>query len=380
VKPRVLQFIGSFHQGGSERQAVALSRMLAREGSFDVRIATLNNEGVLKADVDALVPAVAEFKLTSFYNANFLRQVRRCSHFLRDNKIDIVHTHDFYTNVFGMAAATLARVPVKIASKRETGGMRSTGQEFVEKLALGRADATVVNANAVRDHLTSRGISGSKIKVVYNGVDSDHRTATRRMPDLIAANGSIRPNSRFITLVANLRHPVKNIPMLLRAAKRVSEEDENVHFIIAGEGGLRDELQGLAVRLGVARIVHFIGRCDDVPSLLASSDICVLTSTAEGFSNSLVEYMAAGKPVVATDVGGAREVVIDGETGYLVAADDDDAMAERLFEILGDDTMAAAFGAAGSAIVKEEFSTERQMQATIDLYTSLLREKAVVGV
>ncbi len=373
MKKRVLQFIGSFHQGGSERQAVALTRMLSNEGSFEVRVATLNKQGVLRGEIDALgLPEIAEFPLTSFYDANFIRQVRRCAKYLTQNKIDLIHTHDFYTNVFGMAAATLAGVPVRIASKRETEGMRSAGQRFVEKIAFGRADAIVANSDAVRDHLTACGIRQDKIRVIYNGVDPSDKHP------YLSANGKQgclplqSSAARTITLVANLRHPVKNIPMLLRTAKRVTENDDNIRFVIAGEGELREELQGLAVRLGVARNVDFLGRCDDVPSLLASSYACVLTSEAEGFSNSLVEYMAAGKPVVATKVGGAAEAVDDGETGFLVGSDDDEAMASRLIELLDDPKMATALGAAGRSVAAERFSRESQLHKTLDLYNSLL--------
>jgi len=158
----------------------------------------------------------------------------------------------------------------------------------------------------------------------------------------------------------------------VRAAKRVVDHDDTAQFVIAGEGELRNELEGLAVRLGVARNVHFIGRCDDVPSLLASSFACVLTSSAEGFSNSILEYMAAGKPVVATKVGGAAEAVIEGETGYLIASDDDAALAERLIELLDDPQKAAAFGGAGRKIAAEKFSTQAQLDKTLDLYNSLI--------
>ena len=122
----------------------------------------------------------------------------------------------------------------------------------------------------------------------------------------------------------------KTCRCFLRAAKRVVESQPNAHFVIAGEGELEAELKGLASSHEVAENVHFIGRCGDVPPLLAVSYACVLTSTAEGFSNSILEYMAAGKPVVATNVGGAAEAVADGESGYLVASDDDAAMASRL--------------------------------------------------
>jgi L-malate glycosyltransferase len=362
VKKRILQFIGSFHQGGSERQALALASMLKKEGSFDVSIATLNRDGVLAANAEEIAGGeIAEFPLTSFYNANFVRQVRRCSKYLRENNIDIIHTHDFYTNVFGMAAATLAGVPVRIASKRETGGMRSRAQEFVEKFAFGRAHAIVANSESTRDYL-DRYVSSEKIRVIYNGVD------------LARFNGSGNSTNghKSIAMVANLRHSVKNIPMLLRAAKRIVADIPNAKFVIAGEGELESQLKHTANVIGVAGNVQFVGRCSDVPSLLATSSACVLTSSAEGFSNSILEYMAAGKPVVATNVGGASEAIVDGETGYLVASDDDEAMAKKLIEILGDEKKAHDMGEKGKRRIVENFSAVAQLEKTLRLYNGLL--------
>lgn len=371
MKKRILQFIGSFHQGGSERQAVQLTRLLKNEGSCEVFVATLNNEGVLRDEIDGLgLPEIPEFPLTSFYNTNFIRQVRRCVKYLQDNEIDLVHTHDFYTNVFGMAAATLAGVPLRIASKRETGGMRSSSQEFVEKLAFGRSDAIVANSQAVRDYLIARSIVDAKIKVIYNGLDLSRFENIDKDRTAICQKFGLRTdeNARFVTLVANLRHPVKNVPMLLRAAKQVFEKRPQTHFIIAGEGELKPELEAAAGELGVADNVHFIGRCMDVPALLAISDACVLTSTAEGFSNSILEYMATGKPVVATNVGGAAEAIIDGETGYLVASNDDNSMAGRLIEMLDDEAKAKDFGVKGRKIIEQKFSPASQLQKTMELY------------
>ena len=354
---------------------IALTRLLKNEGTFEVYAATLTNEGVLRPEIEAMgLQEIPEFSLKSFYNANFVRQVRRCAKYLRDNKIDLVHTHDFYTNVFGMAAATLAGVGARVASKRETGGMRSARQEFVEKLAFGRAGAIVVNSVAVREHLTGRGIAGEKIKIIYNGIDlgrfDDHgrdRAAVCQMLGL-----PVSEDIRFVTLVANLRHDVKNVPMLLRAAKCVIETDPNTHFAIAGEGELETQLRETAKQLGVADNVHFIGRCADVPALLSVSYACVLTSTAEGFSNSILEYMAAGKPVVATSVGGAAEVIIENETGFLIESNDAEAMARRLIELLRNKEKAIEFGLRGTQTVTEKFSEESQLRSIITLYKSLL--------
>ena len=375
MKKCVLQLIGSFHQGGSERQAVALSSLLKHEGSFEVFAATLNSEGILRPEMaDAGFTEIPEFPLTSFYNSNFVRQVRRCAEFLRENEINVVHTHDFYTNVFGMAAARLAGVKVKIASKREAGGMRSSGQEFVEKLAFGRADAVVANSIAVRQYLTTRGISSDKINVIYNGLDLSRFDKSGSDSKVVIGEYGLPTDDsiRFVALVANLRHDVKNVPMLLRAAKRIAETHPKTHFVVAGEGELETVLKRLAAELGVAESVHFIGRCGNVPALLAESEVGVLTSTAEGFSNSILEYMAAGKAVVATNVGGAAEAVVEGETGFLVASDDDAAMAVRLAELLDDAEKATRFGKAGKIAVADKFSQTAQLANTLDLYNSLL--------
>ncbi|CAN5494635.1 glycosyltransferase family 4 protein [soil metagenome] len=372
MKKRVLQFIGSFHQGGSERQAVALTKMLKDDGSFDVFAATLNNEGVLRSDIETFgLPEIPEFPLTSFFNPNFVRQVRGCAKYLRDNKIDVVHTHDFYTNVFGMAAASLAGVPVRIASKRETGGMRSAAQKFVENIAFGRASAIVANAEAVREHLIARGIASDKIAVIHNGIDISRFDVPVDRAVVFDRYG-LPVDSRIVTLVANLRHSVKNVPMFIRTAKRVTETLPDVHFVVAGEGELRPELEGIAVRLGVAANMHFIGRCDDVPALLGSSFACMLTSDAEGFSNSILEYMAARRPVVATNVGGAAEAVTPKVTGYLVQRDDDNWAAMHLTDLLRNPSMASEFGEAGRKVIEQQFSQTAQLTKTLELYHGLL--------
>lgn len=375
MKKRILQLIGSFNQGGSERQAVSLTRLLDDEGSFEVFAATLDKTGGLRSEIESIgLPAIPEFPLTLFYNPNFVRQVRRCAQYLKENSIGLVHTHDFYTNIFGMAAATLAGVSARIASKRETGGMRTRAQEFIEGAAFGRASAIVVNSAAVHEHLIDRKFSSEKIKLIYNGIDGTRFGSDQTDRNEARARFALPmdDNVRFIIMVANLRHEIKNVPMLLRTAKIVADRSPNAHFVIAGEGELESQMKENARSLGVAENVHFIGLCTDIPALLLLADVCVLTSRAEGFSNSILEYMAAGKPVIATNVGGAAEAVEDGKTGYLVPSDDADAMAAKVIDLLAEKEKAMVFGAAGRKIVSENFSQESQLRKTLDLYRSVL--------
>ena len=343
--------------------------MLRDEGRYKVFAATLNKEGVLLQEFqDAYPLELPEYRLSSFFDRNFIRQVRGFAGYLKDNRIDLIHSHDFYTNVFGMAAATLARTPARVTSKRESGGLRSSSQDLVEKAALGLSDAILVNSRAVMDHLASRGIASRKMHLIYNGTDIDSfenpRAEFKLAPSL--------PNGRLITLVANLRHSVKNVPMFLRVSKRVATVHPDAHFVIAGEGELEPELKNLAAELQVADRVHFIGRCDNVPALLNASYACVLTSSAEGFSNSLIEYMAAGRPVVATDVGGASEAVQESLTGFIVGSDDDAAMGKRLIALLNDEKIAKRMGTAGKAIARERFSLGSQLSGVLTLYDRLI--------
>ncbi len=367
----VLQLIGSFHQGGSERQAVQLARLLVADGKYNVSIATLENAGVLRTEVENLgFTEIPEFKLTSFYNANFVKQLMKCARFLRENKIEIVHSHDFYTNIFGMFAAQLAQVPLAIASKRETGGMRTKTQKFIEKFAFRQANAIVANSEAVKKYLLAEGISAAKIKVIYNGLDLDRLTPKLLDRKTICAEFGLPAdeNIKFITLVANLRHEVKNQPMFLRAAQKVLQKFPNAHFVFAGEGELLESLKSLAKELKVTENTHFIGRCTRVPELLRISFAGVLTSFSEGFSNSILEYMAARLPVVATNVGGASEAIVENETGFLVESDDDEMMANRLIELLQREEIAQEFGKKGRKIVEEKFSCAAQLENTLKLY------------
>ncbi len=367
----VLQFIGSFHQGGSERQAVQLTRLLREEGSFNVSIATLENDGVLREEVEKMgFTDIPEFKLTSFYNVNFVKQLLKCANFLRENKIEIIHTHDFYTNIFGMFASQISRVSLAVASKRETGGMRSKMQKRIEKLAFKQANAIVANSEAVKKYLISEGIPAEKIKVIYNGLDLERLTPKTTDRKTICAELGLPTdeNIKFITLVANLRHKVKNQPMFLRVAQKVVQKFPNAHFVLAGEGELSEDLENLAKELKITENAHFIGRCVQVPELLSISFAGVLTSFNEGFSNSILEYMAAKLPVVATNVGGASEAIIENETGFPVESDDDEAMANRLIELLENEEKVRKFGAKGREIVEEKFSCAAQLENTLKLY------------
>jgi glycosyltransferase involved in cell wall biosynthesis len=378
MKKTVLQFINSFNQGGSERQAVQLARLLAGSNRYHLHVACLDKGGVLREEIEKLgIKEIPEFPLTSFYDLNMMKQLRRCAALLRERKVDVVHTHDFYTNIFGMMASRLARVPVRLASRRETGGMRSLAQLKVEHGVYRLAHAITANAEAVRRQLIAEGVPARKIVTIYNGLDMKRLTPRLSRDEALALLNLPREGARrFVTIVANLRHDVKDHPMFLRAAQRVHAEVPEAAFVIAGEGNLTEKMRALAGELGLERDVFFTGGCKAVAELLAVSDVCVLSSRAEGFSNSILEYMAASRPVIATNVGGASEAITEGETGYLVAAGDDETMAARIISLLREPERASEMGRRGRQKIEEQFSCEAQLENVERLYDRLLDKKS----
>jgi glycosyltransferase involved in cell wall biosynthesis len=380
MKLRILQLIDSFDQGGSEQQALELTRLLHDCGKYEVFLASLKAEGVLRSSIENLkLGDVPSYPLQSFYGRNAVTQLRRFVHHLRTSRIDLLHTHDFYTNVFGMTAGLLAGVKVRIASRRETNGLRSAGQQHVQRLAYSLADQIVANSESVKHQLLEEGMNEERITVVYNGLNPDRVTPTDVSHEAALRSLGIPGVSdsfkRFVTIVANMRHDVKDYPMFLRAAQRVNRVMPEVAFLLAGDGELREPLKQLAAQFELEHNTFFLGHCENISQLLSVSEVCVLSSKAEGFSNSILEYMAAGRPVVATNVGGAREAIIENETGYTVLSGNDTLMAERIISLLRDPARARLMGKRGRRVVEERFSSAALLRNSEALYERLFTTK-----
>lgn len=376
AKPNVLLLLDSFEMGGAESQILLLARLLIESGRYRVHLACLNRSGPLLNEAERLgLDDIPEFRLNNFHDWNAVAQLRRFVRFLRQKNISVIHTEGFYTNVFGITGAALARVPARVAFRGSVAGWLTPRQESLERAAFRLASVVHANSDAVRKFLIQQRVPPRKIALVYNGLDLSRVTASPSLTraDALAKLGlPEQPSRRFVTIIANLHNPIKDHSMFLRAAARVRAEVPDAAFVIAGEGNLVEQHRARARDLGLERDVFFIGRCDQVAELLFVSEIGVLSSKAEGFSNSILEYMGAGRPVVATDVGGAREQIIEGETGYLVAGGDHETMAARIISLLRDEDQARAMGERGRQIVKNKFSAEVQLAETERLYDDLL--------
>ena len=376
---RLLKFLTIYEVGGTEGQVATIAEGLDRQ-RFDLHLAALLPGGGLRPRMERLPRGVVDYGIPNLYGRRALAQRLRLARHLRRERIEIVHSYNFYPNVFAVPAARLARVPLVLASIRDTGAYLSPLQQRVHRDVCRLADRVVVNADAIRRWLVGQGYDGDKITVIPNGVNLgrfgfgrpvDHARVRREL--------GMPAGVRLVAMVCRLSR-VKGIEYFLEAAAAIAPSHPDVRFLVIGdascaEPAYADEVRAYARRLGVGDRVTFTGMRDDVPDLLSEVAVSVLPSLSEGLSNTVLESMAAGVPVVATRVGGTAEAVEDGVTGLLVPPEDGVALTRAIVRVLDDRELAARLGRAGRERAVERFSLDAMIRATERLYITLLEEK-----
>lgn len=387
---RLVKFLTLFGIGGTEKQVVNLTRRLDRR-TFDLSFACLSRWGELLDEVERHQGiAVAEYPLGSLYELNAFRQQWRFATALRSNRVQIVHSYNFYGNMFSLPAARLAGVPCVVASIRDMGVYLSPARLRAQRWVCRLADRVVVNAGAIRDWLVNQGYPERKLVVIRNGVDTA-RFVPRNGGDALRRELGLPAQAPLVVMLARLS-PSKGIDCFFEAAVRVRRECPEAHFLAVGEcftRGAKDgeflvdttyrqQLQERMSSLGLGDCFHFTGLRKDVPDILAAAAVSVLPSMSEGISNTLLESMAAGAPVVASRVGGTPEVIRDGEEGLLLPPGDALALANAIVKVLKDSSLAASLGGNARRRVSREFSFEAVVRRTENLYHELLAEKHAV--
>ena len=318
--------------GGTEKQLLLLLEKLDRT-KFSPILFVLYPSEWLSNNFDLCPYHV--INITSYRKPVTLLRFYQFVRILKSEKIDIVHALFKEGMRIGITAAKLAAVPF-IISVRRSQGYWMTGFDLKVTKFLNRwVDLVIANAHNTRVWAAeTEGFPMNRIQVVHNGIDlGPFVFTTDSIRCQYRANLDIPATSPVIGIVANLR-PVKAIDHFIRAAKLVTASIPDAHFVIVGEGGLDAELKQLAKDLGIADCVHFLGSRHDIPPIMAMFDIGVLASESESFSNTIVEYLASGLPVVCTDVGGAREAVEDGVNGFVVPVGDYSLMSEKIVSIV----------------------------------------------
>jgi len=367
---RVLHLIHRFYVGGAERQFI--ERLRGHPQGFEPVVGCLEISGGNLADFRALglgEPHLFPLR-RSLLRPNTAVQVLRIAALVRRLGVRIVHGTDFVTNFLGLLAARLAGARM-VVSRVDLGHERpgfGPLHRRVEKLVAARADVVCANAAAVaRLCIAEEGCAPDRVAVVRNGID------LRRFDQLAARapDGPVPDGGPVVAVVANL-WPVKDHRTLVEAAALVRRRIPDVRFALVGDGPERGYLERRIGELGLGDAVRLLGTRYDVPAILARAAAFCLPSRAEGLSNAIMEAMAAGLPVVATDAGGNAELVQHGGTGFVVPVGDAGGMAGRLVELLSDRGLARGMGHRGRAAAERELSLDRKQAAYGDLYCRLL--------
>lgn len=357
--------------GGTELNAVRTAERLVDQG-HTIEVASLGRHPDLTSRYEKAGIPVQVFPTDGLASTSALRQGIRLRRFLVETEPDVFHAHDIYGNLFGVPWARMARVPVVLASRRWWKKEIRRGHGLANRVASRLAHAVVVNSPRVAAVARRKTGGTTRIQVVPNFVDAAafqelNPDVRRRLLDELG----VPAGRTIIGCVANLR-PVKDHATLVRGVASLIEAGHDVHLVLVGDGECRDELSVLARELDVEDRVYFAGHRPHQPNLHHLFDISTLTSTDEAFSNSLLEAMAAGNPVVATRVGGTPDAVVDGETGLLVPPEAPGPLAEALERLVTDVELARRLGKAGKGRVLESFSPQAAMSALTDLYARLL--------
>ena len=358
----VLQLIPTLDRSGAEKQMVLLAKGLPRD-RFRVEAAALTRLGPLETELkraDIAVTLIGKpLKIDPF-------SLVRLTRFLKDRKFDVVQTWVFAANSYGRAAARRAKVPVVVTAEMAVDLWKTRGHLAIDRHLAGWCDKVVGNSNAVADFYRKAGLPESKLMVIPSGIEPGDP------PEINVGRAAVRaefgwPADVPLVLFAGRLMAQKGVDDLIAALDVLQHIRPHLKTLIAGAGPLRGELEEMAHAFQLDERVRFLGHREDVPGLIAASDLVVLPSLYEGMPNILLEAMRFRKPVVATAAPGTTEVVVDGETGLLVPIKTPLALAKAIRIVIDDPERARRYGEAGRARVEAEFGVNAMISRYADL-------------
>jgi glycosyltransferase involved in cell wall biosynthesis len=349
-------------RGGTESQLVALIRHLDRT-RVQPYLCLLDGEDELSRSLEPDGCPVLRLGVRRLRRPATVFQALRLAWFLRRERIDVLQVYFPDSTYLGLPAGWLAGVPYLLRTRNNLNHWLTATHRRLGRLCARLVTATLVNCEASRQALLAdEPASPAAVVVLENGVD-----LTRFLAIPPAAPQRSTP---LVGVVANLR-PVKGLDVFLEAAARVAQACPTASFVVAGEGELRAGLERRAAELGLGSRFTLAGSVPDVPAFLAGLDVAVLCSRAEGMSNALLEYMAAGRAIVATAVGGNVQLIQDGVHGLLVPAGDVSALATAIERPLLDPRLAAQLADAARRRARTHYSREAMVQRFETFYSTL---------
>lgn len=362
---RVLFVIDELDIGGTEQQILELVRHIDRE-HFEPHVCCFRY-GRKAAEIASLgVPVHQEPKRLKADPGLVLRLAGR----MRRERYDIVQTYLWTANTWARLAARLAGIPIVLASERNVDIWEETYKRILGRWLARSTDCIIANSEAVRRYLLERGgLPPEKVVTIYNGVNFDRFRAPcdpRVRRDELGI-----PKSAVVAGVVARIEPAKDHGTLLQAMALIRDRVPILHLVVVGGGREEENLRRMCRELGIADRVHFTGFRTDSAEWLQSVDFSVLSSVKEGLSNTVIESMAAGRAVAATDVGGNAEVIQQNETGLIVPPREPAALANAIARLAESAELRERFGHAGQRRVETLFAIAPMVDQTERLYRTL---------
>lgn len=377
---RILFLNTQMEAGGAQKAMLVLAQGIKQRGHTIIVVTMYDKESYVPLFSEQVGIPIIDLRMkppgNSLVKARaFISGLKHLYDIMRQNDIDVLQTFTHYSNIAGPFIGWLARVPVRVSSQRGT----LQGVPSVFRLL----DRIVANSALVQKMTTvSEGmryfcvevqkINPDKVLVIPNSIEAEEynlEVCPHQKKQFLQELG-IDQYSWIVTTVARL-HPVKGHEYLLKAIPQILERVPGVHFLFAGEGPLYDQIKKEVHELMIDDSVHLLAVRQDIPMILACSDLFVLPSLSEGMPNVALEAMAAGLPVVATAVGGIPEIVKDGENGLLVPPGDPHALAVAITRILTDPPQLKKMGSTARESIINKFPTHANISAYEELYQSL---------
>lgn len=363
---RVCYMIDRLLVGGTESQLLALIRRLDRS-RVRPSLCLLDGEDPVSRALEPADCPVLRLGVRTLLRPRTLGRALDLAAFLRRQRADVLQVYFHDSTYLGVLAGRLAGVPHVVRTRNNLGHWLTPTHRRLGRLYNRLATLTVANCEAARQALLrDEGPRPESVVVLENGVDLERFLA---IPPLAAAA------PRRVGAVANLR-PVKGLDVLVRAASAVTAAHPEATFAVAGEGECRPALERQVAEAGLAGRFALPGAVRDIPAFLAGLDVAVLSSRAEGMSNAVLEYMAAGRAIVATAVGANPRLIEDGVHGLLVPPDDPGRLAAAVIGLLRDPARAARLGAAARRRARECYGREAMVRRFERFYLELVGRPA----
>jgi glycosyltransferase involved in cell wall biosynthesis len=363
---KVALVIPTMDQGGAEKQLCLLAENLPAE-EFDVRVFLLTRDGPLSDRLRGR--GIDVVLIGKRFKADPTALFRLRQHF-KQFQPEIVHTWLFAANSFGRVAARMAGVSRIMASERCVDLWKTPAHFFLDRQLARFSEVITANSDGIRDFYAAHGISPDKFRVIHNGIPPrDGSSGNDTSIDVAEAKKRLDvPADRKLILAVGRLWPQKRYRDLIWSAELLATMRGDTTLVIIGDGPQSAELLRHRDAVSTPTHVRFAGHRSDVAELLPHADVYWIGSEYEGQSNSVIEAMQAGVPVVASDIPGNRDLVVPDQTGFLVQLGDTADFARQTHKLLESAELSQQMGEAGKQRIASEFTVEKMVDAYADLY------------